>query len=129
MAAPEPFAQRLQRLGFKRWYERQLLSSHAHLVLCVLSLVGMLAGFEAYSRAAQDLGDKLLDLAAVLACALIGGWALRQYLQRIAQAEFVANQANCPDCGHYARWTCVAARDDGVEVACKDCPRRWRIET
>ena len=127
--APETFAQRLQRLGFKRWYERQLLSSHAHLVLCVLSLVGLLGGFEAYSRAARDLGDKVLDLSAIGLCALIGVGSLRQYLRRIAQAEYVANQANCPDCGRYARWTCVADHRDAVDVACRDCPRRWRIES
>jgi predicted RNA-binding Zn-ribbon protein involved in translation (DUF1610 family) len=126
--APESFAQRVQRIGFKRWYERQLLSSHAHLVLCLLALLGLMGALEAYTRVAQDWADKLVDLAAVAGCAAIGLWALRQYLQRIAQAEFVANQANCPDCGHYARWTCVQAQTDSLDVACKDCDRRWRIE-
>lgn len=126
---PDSFAQRVQRLGFKRWYERQLLSSHAHLVLCLLALLGLMGALEAYSRAAQTVAERALDLAGVAACAAIGLWALRQYLRRIAQAEFVANQANCPGCGRYARWTCVHGDDRGLEAACKDCERRWRIET
>jgi predicted RNA-binding Zn-ribbon protein involved in translation (DUF1610 family) len=127
--APESFAQRLQRLGFKRWYERQLLGSHAHLVLCVFSLLGLVGGFEAFSRAAQSSADKLSDVAAIVASACIGVWSLRQYLQRIAQAEYVANQANCPGCGRYARWTCVASHTDSVDVRCRDCQHGWRIES
>ena len=39
----------IQRLGFRKWYERELLSSHAHLVLALLSVVAMLASLEAFS--------------------------------------------------------------------------------
>ena len=35
------------RRGFRRWYERQLIESHAYLVTAFLSLILLLAGFEA----------------------------------------------------------------------------------
>ena len=34
--------QGIQDLGFRRWYERELLSSHAHMALALLATVAML---------------------------------------------------------------------------------------
>lgn len=124
-----PLMQPLQRLGFRKWYERQLLGSHAHLVLCVFCLLGLLGGFEAYARVAQDLGDRLVDIAAILLSVGLGVWSLRQYGQRMARAEFIANQASCPHCGRYARWRCLQGDAEGIEVGCKDCQHGWRIAT
>lgn len=126
---PSTLLAAIQRRGFRKWYERQLLGSHAHLVLCVFALLGVMGGFEAYAHAAQSQADKAVDLLAVLLSAAIGVWAIRQYGQRMAQAEFIANQASCPDCGHYARWRCVQGDEQGLDVACKDCQRRWHIDT
>jgi hypothetical protein len=127
--ASSPFFDALNRLGFKRWYERQLMSSHAHLVLCLFCLLGVIGGFEAYSRAAQDLGDKLMDVLAILVSGGIGAWSIRQYAQRMALAEFVANQATCPDCGTYGRLRGHCATHDGAQVGCLKCGRRWDIST
>jgi hypothetical protein len=130
MATPSsPFFEALNRLGFRRWYERQLMSSHAHLVLCLFCLLGVIGGFEAYSRAALDVLDKLIDLAAVLVSAVIGVWSIRQYAQRMALAEFVANQATCPDCGTYGRLRGHCATHDGAHVGCLKCGRQWDIST
>ena len=127
--AKESLTAHIERLGFKRWYERQLLSSHAHLVLCLLCLLGLMGGFEAFSRAAQGMADKLVDVLAILLSAGIGVWSLRQYLRRISIAEFVANQANCPQCGKYARWQCLPPpTDGGVDAKCRNCQHSWHIE-
>lgn len=128
-SATSPLLAELQRLGFRKWYERQLLGSHAHLVLCVFCLLGLFGGFEAYARAAQDLGDRLIDIVAIVLSAALGVWSIRQYGQRMALAEFLANQASCPQCGHYARWHCVQGDAEGITVCCKDCQHGWRIET
>lgn len=128
-AAASPLLAQLQRLGFRKWYERQLLGSHAHLVLCVFCLLGVVGGFEAYASAAQTVAERLLDLGAVLLFSGLGVWAIREYGRRMALAEFIANQASCPQCGRYARWRCLHADDDGIAVSCKDCQHGWRIET
>lgn len=124
-----PLLDQLQRLGFRAWYERQLLGGHAHLVLCVFCLLGVLGGLEAYASVAQGLGERLFDLGAVLLCAALGVWALREYGRRLTLAEFIANQASCPQCGRYARWRCLHADTAGIAVRCKDCQHGWRIET
>ena len=44
-------------------------------------------------------------------------------------AESVANQADCPKCGVYARFKLVegAAATPGVRVRCRDCAHQWSI--
>ncbi|MGH8742527.1 MAG: hypothetical protein ACREUN_16515, partial [Burkholderiales bacterium] len=39
-------ARSIERMGFKRWYERQLLESHAWLVTCILSAFAICAALE-----------------------------------------------------------------------------------
>lgn len=132
-AAPRnPFnphlAEGVRRFGFRKWYERELLSSHAHLLLtllCSIALIGMLEVFQG-----GTLEEKLLDVLLFIASAAIGLWSLRRYLYLLMHAEEVANQANCPDCGAYARFAVVGEdRLSGqTTVCCRQCQRQWTIE-
>lgn len=135
MAAPPrnlfnpPLAEGVRRFGFRKWYERELLSSHAHLLLtllCSIALIGMLEVFKG-----GTLEEKLLDVLLFIASGAIGLWSLRRYLYLLMHAEEVANQANCPDCGTYARFEVLGEdqRDSRTEVRCRACTRAWSIET
>lgn len=117
------------RFGFRKWYERELLSSHAHLVLAFLSMVAVFAAFEA-SRGAE-WGDRAVNTLYVLLSAAIGIWALRRYLYLLTRAEVVANQAQCGDCGAYGRFKVVGDRRDQAEteVCCHKCQHQWVIST
>jgi hypothetical protein len=134
MATPpnNPFNRRLadgvRRHGFRKWYERELLSSHAHLLLTVLCCIGLMGSLELFSGG--TLAEKLVDVAMVLASAGIGLWALRRYLYLLNHAEAVANQADCPACGAYARFDVVGEdpRSSQVRVRCRQCSRAWTIE-
>lgn len=114
----------IRKHGFRKWYERELLSSHAHLVLTFVCGVGLLAGFDAGPG-----GLVAADLLGIVLCAATGVWALRRYLYLLTHAESVANQADCPACGTYARFDLVAADAAGDEVAvrCRRCQREWTI--
>lgn len=134
MTAPprNPFNRRLadgvRRHGFRKWYERELLSSHAHLLLTVLCCIGLMGSLELFSG--STLAEKLLDVAMVLISAGIGLWALRRYLYLLNHAEEVANQADCPACGTYARFDVVGddPRNSRVRVRCRQCSHAWTIE-
>jgi ABC-type nickel/cobalt efflux system permease component RcnA len=120
-------AARIDRLGFRKWYERELLSGHAHMVLCILSVVALLASMEAFLSASPSA--RLMNVLFVLLTAAIGLWALRRYLFLMMRAEVVANQANCPDCGEYGRFG-VVCDDDAhheTQVCCRKCTRKWVI--
>ena len=122
-------AEGIRRHGFRKWYERELITSHAHLVLLIFCTLGLLATFEAYDRGASA-GQQLADVAAVLLCAGTGLWALRRYLFLLSHAEAAANQANCPHCDAYARFELVPEqpRADAVQVCCRKCRHRWSID-
>ena len=121
-------AEGIRHVGFRKWYERELLSGHAHLVLLLLAVVGVMGCLEVMSSLPP--GERLLDAVYVVACTVIGVWALRRYLFLLMRAESIANQANCPDCGAYGRLTVVqedaAHRRTGVR--CRGCQCTWNIE-
>jgi hypothetical protein len=121
--------QSIRRLGFRKWYERELLQSHAHLVLLVLATLGLLGCAETYTRRLEFL-DQLQIVAAALASAAIGVFALRRYLYLLNHAEFVANQASCPACDTYARWDLDAERSTEARwrARCRHCQHLWDIE-
>jgi len=117
----------VKRDGFRKWYERQLLSSHAYMVLAFLSAIALVSSMEA-QRHARGLSE-VMDMAFVLVCAVIGIWALRRYLFLLMRAEDAANQASCPDCGEYGRFRPVRERTDAIDVRCHKCSREWTIGT
>jgi hypothetical protein len=121
-------AERMERLGFRKWYERELLSGHAHMVLSILSVVALMASMEGFR---DGPFVRLENVLFVIVCAGIGMWALRRYLFLMMRAEVVANQASCPACGEYGRFGIVGHNPSRgeTEVCCRKCTHRWVITT
>ena len=121
--------QKIRRLGFRKWYERELLQSHMHLVLLLLCSLGMLGSAEAFS-ARPALSSQLTMLLCATISAVIGYWALRRYLYLLKHAEFVADQAVCKQCDAYAKWdvTDENLAEQRFGVCCRKCAHRWQIE-
>ncbi len=121
-------AEGVRRFGFRKWYERELLSSHAHLLLTLLSTIALIGALEAFQGGSP--GEKLLDVALFVVSGAVALWALRRYLYLLMHAEAVANQANCPHCGAYGRFDVVSedARNGDVRVQCRSCQQGWTIE-
>ena len=120
-------AESVRRIGFRKWYERQLLSSHAHMVLAFLSVIALVGSMEAFRTATGELQD--MNVLYVVVSAVIGAWALRRYLFLLMRAEYTANQASCPDCGEYGRFRVVRQRpaSQELDVCCHKCARKWLI--
>ncbi len=118
----------LRKRGFRKWYERELLSSHAHMVLLLLCTIGLLAAFEVYSRKAP-VSDQVIDVIAVILFLVVGVWSLRRYFYLLMHAERVANQAVCERCATYGRFSLVEENQahDEVRVRCKKCQHEWPI--
>jgi Zn ribbon nucleic-acid-binding protein len=122
-------AEGLRKHGFRKWYERELLQSHAHMALTFLCAIGAFAAIEAASQF-RSAGEQLGNGLALLLCVGIGLWALRRYLFLLTHAEAVAQQADCPQCGTYGRLTLVRCdpADEAVDVSCRQCGHHWRID-
>ena len=118
----------IRKHGFRKWYERELLQSHAHMLLAFLCVIGIFAAFEAASTR-PALQDQLSNVGAVLVLTGVGLWALRRYLRLLSSAEAVAHQADCPQCKTYGRLELVRADATGreVEVRCRKCGHGWHI--
>jgi len=121
---------RIQRLGFRKWYERELLRSHGQLVLLVLCLLGLLGALELMGE--REGAARLLPLACAAISGAIGLWALRRYLWRLGHAQQVAAQAACDACQAWARWDVepdgARPADAGrLRVRCRGCAHVWDI--
>jgi len=122
----------IQRVGFRKWYERELLSSHAHMALALIAAVALMASFEAFHGASP--GEKILNTGFVLVCAAITLWAMRRYLYLLMHAEELANQANCGQCQAYGLLKLQEGPDRRqqsqrlVPVCCKRCGFKWELE-
>ena len=127
-ASPDTSTERMGRLGFRKWYERELLAGHAHLVLCILSVVALMASVESFR---DGPSVRLQNVLFVVVSGAIGLWALRRYLFLTLRAEEVANQAVCGDCGEYGRFGVVGQNPsrNETEVCCRKCSHRWVINT
>jgi predicted Zn finger-like uncharacterized protein len=118
----------MRKHGFRKWYERELIQSHLHLVLTLGCVIGLLGAVEVFSIKAP-LSVVLGNVIAVLLCAGIGLWALRRYLYLLLHAEETANQAVCPSCEAYGRFTLVAedSAERRITVRCRGCGHQWPI--
>ena len=119
----------IQRLGFQRWYERELLRSHANLVLLLLCTIGLLACAEVYQPGAPWTAQWTVIVSGGVSAA-IGVVALRRYLYRLNHAEFVADQAVCKGCDTYGRLEVLGgtAASRTLPVRCRQCDRRWSLQ-
>ena len=127
-ASTDPCTERMGRLGFRKWYERELLSGHAHLVLCILSVVALMASMESFR---DGPSVRLENVLFIVVSGAIGLWALRRYLFLTLRAEEIANQAACAACGEYGRFGIVGQNPsrNETEVCCRKCGHKWLINT
>ena len=122
-----PLADGIRKVGFRKWYERELLSSHAHMVLALLSTIALMAALELFQGG--TMAEKLLDVAIFILSGAIGLWSLRRYLYLLSNAETMADQANCPSCAAYGRLSVVQEdrRNGQLLVKCRKCSHEWTL--
>ncbi|GAP38738.1 hypothetical protein ABXN37_26950 [Piscinibacter sakaiensis] len=122
-------AERIRQLGFRKWYKRELLSGHAHLVLTLCCVVGVFAAFEAYHEV-QPTSERMIDVLSILVCAAVGLWSIRRYLYLLMHAESLANQAVCRRCDAYARFDIEQVGGNGrwLRLRCRQCGNGWTME-
>jgi hypothetical protein len=129
----------IRRVGFRRWYERQLTESFAYLVTAFLTLILLLAGIEALGQIKRSPSFYALLLGGVAACGVVVYVAWRRFNVLLLRAERFANDATCPQCSAWGRFDVIGAEaspaDEPVEagrphwlrVCCKRCGKDWRI--
>lgn len=122
-----PLADGIRKVGFRKWYERELLSSHAHMLLALFCAIALMGTVELFQGG--TFGDKLLNVVLFIVSAVVGLWALRRYLYLLSHAEALADQANCPVCAAYGLLNVVdhPSPGEGVRVKCRKCSHEWTL--
>lgn len=129
----------IRRLGFRRWYERQLIESHAYLVTAFLALILMLAGMEGLDRlrGSPTYYAAIIGMAAGAGVLMYVTW--RRFLVLLNRAEAFASTAECPQCKTWGRFIVIATepelpeeppeagRPHWIRVKCKSCQADWRL--
>jgi hypothetical protein len=129
----------LRRLGFRRWYERQLVESHAYLVTAFLALILLLAGIESLDYLRRSLAFYAVVILAAAAAGTLMFIAWRRFVTLLNRAELFAATAECQQCKAWGKFDVIGAEavseDDPVEagrphwirVRCRQCGQEWRM--
>jgi hypothetical protein len=133
-------AEGIVKLGFRRWYERQLIEGHMYFVSCFLAMILLAATLEQIDWRGPWL-QLLYMLGIVVAAAGVCFASLRQYNFLLARAECLGSQSSCGQCGvygvlhvldsaHAPGGAPVLRRSDNawIRVRCKKCGNEWRMD-
>lgn len=127
-------AEAIRARGFRRWYERQLYESHAHLLTGLLSLIMMAVALEMieFRRSASQF---LLLVGIGIGASGVCVFAWRRFTFQLFRAEYMAERATCAQCACYGRLEVVGARvsadsvtGGAIDVRCRQCGHAWTID-
>lgn len=132
----------VRSLGFRKWYERQLIEAHAWLATGFLLLILAMALFEIRNGIGDGRQRLLYMASATLAAAgCILAWL--RYHHVLEATEVAAELAVCPHCGTYGRLAVVSSAPQSaaavaenplledlphLRVRCRQCAGEWRLE-
>jgi len=115
-------ADSIVRIGFRRWYERQLIEAHAWFITCFMCMIAIAACMEELNFRGP-LPRLLTYVTFVVAAGAIGIYGLRRFQDIMVQAESLGEHATCKGCGAYARFRMISAS----EARCRMCAHEWRL--
>ena len=119
-------ASNIGKLGFQRWFQRELIVCHTWLAACLLCAFAMLALVE-------DLSLRRFEWALVpplvesFVAGAIAWYALTRYLYMLMRALRVAERSICARCGANGDYRLVGATPSAMTVACRKCGNEWTI--
>jgi ribosomal protein L40E len=126
----------IRKIGFRRWYERQLIECHLYLVTGLLGMVVVGACIEEFSLSASWVRSfliVLLSAAGLAACV----WSFRRYIGMLVATQRAAERSVCRECHTYGRLDLLRAGsappeiepDPWLRVRCRKCGHEWIIDS
>ena len=114
------------KLGFRRWFERELMLAHGWLVASLLSAFAAFALLEDLSLLPPRL-EPLPTLVGAFVAGAVAWYALARYLRMLVLALHLAERSTCERCGTYGRYRLVGATPGSMTVSCRKCDAEWTI--
>lgn len=132
----------IRRLGFRKWYDRQLIDSHMCLITCLLCGITIAALMEEIRF--YDFGARGFGLIGVAVGSVVLGWlSWRRYITVLGRAELYGQRSTCEGCQAYGRFDVIRTgmdREPGavaqqvapleaawMDVKCRKCGKTWRM--
>lgn len=128
-------AEGIRKLGFRRWYERQLIESHVYFVTAFLSMILVVACIEEFNLRAPGWTPVLM-LALIMGGTVLCLWSLGRYKFMLDRAEYAAERSTCGKCAVYGALEVHSAGHAGsgaraapwLKVRCRKCGHEWVID-
>jgi hypothetical protein len=119
-------SERIRVLGFRRWYERQLIEGHLWLVSCFVAMIAVAAGMELLTLEG-GVREFLADASLIVAGCVAGWVSWRRYAWTMLRAEAIGEQAVCGGCQHYGFRFC-GLEGARMRARCPKCSHEWLID-
>ncbi|MCO5108523.1 MAG: hypothetical protein M9907_15795 [Burkholderiaceae bacterium] len=123
---PDAVYERIGALGFRRWYERQLVESHLWFASCFVAMILVAAGLELLTLE-NGVADFAFDAALIAGGCALGWVSWRRYVRQMVLAEAIGEQASCAACRHYG-FRCLAVERGRLRACCPKCGNQWLLE-
>ena len=133
----------IRRLGFRKWYERELIKCHGALVTCFLAGLLVAALMESVIGRAGWTWSYAGQLAIVFVAGIVGWASWRSYITILGRAELYGERSSCPQCQAYGLFNVIATGLDSepnraavavapleaawLRVQCRKCGTAWRM--
>lgn len=114
------------KLGYRRWYERQLIEAHVWLAVCVLGMVGLFGGIESVDMKSSAL-TSAMGLLLAFGAGFLAWHALMRYIALMVEAQRYADASTCGQCKAEGRFR-VLRKAPRIEVVCEACGHHWHID-
>lgn len=131
----------IRRMGFRKWYERQLIDCHLALTTCLLCGVVAAACFEGVTL--REFGARSATMMALVVGSILLGWfSWRRYITVLERAERYGERSTCAGCHAYGRFEVLNSGMDTIgptaeavaplevawmRVKCRKCGALWRM--
>lgn len=119
-------ARSIAKLGFRRWYERRLIESHAWLVTSLLCALAIAVSFEAMSFR-ESIANALITTAFCFVGGMICWYGLRQYGTIMRQADGLSQHSRCTSCKEYDKFQMIGEFPT-MTVRCRKCGNQWDLD-
>jgi len=126
----------IRKIGFRRWYERELIEGHVYFVTCFLSMIVVAVCLEQIDW--RQPARELANIAYIAGGPLLCFFSLRRYNFILVRAESFGSQSTCAACRTYGVLQLLAsgpgedaegeAADAWLRVRCKKCGHEWRMD-
>jgi hypothetical protein len=128
----------IDKLGFRRWYERTLIEAFAYFVTCFLCMIVVAVSMEDVQILSTPTVRSMQMLLLLLGSLAIGLHSYNRFRVLLGRAEQYAAHSVCEHCDAYGVFKVVdsgtnaatqedAPQETWMRVRCKKCSHEWRM--